>query len=98
MRRVIAMAEKLSDMIKKEAGVEKGAATGEAPAGDITLDKLIGIAQKKREASLGRGFREVLKEAAGTCRSIGITIDGKDALDLITEIEEGKHDSLLAGK
>lgn len=98
MRRVIAMAEKISDMIKKEAGVEKGAGTKEAPAGDITLDKLIGIVQKKREASLGRGMKESLKEAAGTCRSIGITIDGKDAQEVIREIDGGKHDSLLAGK
>jgi len=92
------MADKLSDMIKKEAGVEKGAATKEAPAGNITLDKLIGIAAKRKNISMGHSIKEVLKEAAGTCRSIGITIDGNDAQQLIREIGEGKHDSVLAGK
>lgn len=91
------MADKVSDMIKKEAGVEKGAGTKD-PVGDIPLEKLIGIAKKKQSSSMGKTLRDVLKEAAGTCRSIGVTIEGKDALEVIREIDCGKHDSVLAGK
>jgi large subunit ribosomal protein L11 len=91
------MADKVSDMIKKEAGVDKGAGTKD-PVGDISLEKLIGIAKKKESSSMGKTLKDVLKEAAGTCRSIGITIEGKDALETIREIDGGKHDSLLAGK
>ncbi|MBD3398000.1 hypothetical protein GF412_02430 [Candidatus Micrarchaeota archaeon] len=91
------MAEKISDMIKKEAGIDKGAGTPDA-VGDISLEKLIGIAKKKHEITLGRNLKESLKEAAGTCKSMGITIDGKDARTVIREIDDGKHDSAVAGK
>ncbi len=89
--------QKTSDMIKKEAGVEKGAGTTDA-VGNISMEKLVGIAQKKKGTSLGKSLKEVLKEAAGTCRSMGITIEGNDAQKVIREIDEGKHDSVLAGK
>jgi large subunit ribosomal protein L11 len=91
------MAESISDMIKKEAGVQKGAGTPEA-VGDISLEKLAGIAKKKQGVTLGRNLKETLKEAAGTCKSMGITIDGKDARTAIREIDDGKHDSVVAGK
>ena len=91
------MAEKISDMIKKEAGVDKGAGTPEA-VGDISLEKLLGLAKKNQEDSLGKTLKDVLKEAAGTCKSMGITIDGKDPRTVIREIDDGKHDSLVAGK
>ena len=91
------MAEKMSDMIKKEAGVAKGAGTAEA-VGDISLEKLLNVVKKRKGVSLGKGIKEALKEAAGTCKSIGITIEGKDARTIIREIDDGKHDSLVAGK
>ena len=91
------MAEKISDMIKKEAGVDKGAGTAE-PVGDISLEKLAEIAKKKSGNSLGKTFKDALKEAAGTCKSVGITIEGKDPRTIIREIDDGKHDSLVAGK
>lgn len=88
--------QKISDMIKKEAGVEKGAATKDA-AGDLSMDKLVGIARSRKQESLGKSMKEVAKEALGCCKSMGITVDGKDAVSVIREIDEGKHDSLLAG-
>ena len=91
------MAEKTSDMIKKEAGVAKGAGTAEA-VGDISLEKLLNVVKKKQDILLGKTLKDALKEAAGTCKSIGITIEGKDARKVIREIDDGKHDSLVAGK
>lgn len=90
-------AEKLSAMIKKEAGVEKGAGAKD-PVGDISLEKLIGVAKKHKGSSLGRNLKETVKEAAGTCNSMGITIEGKNPRMIIREIDDGKHDSLMAGK
>lgn len=91
------MAEKISDMIKKEAGVDKGTGDRES-VGEISLEKLVEIAKSKEDVSLGASLKAVLKEAAGTCKSMGIKIDGKDGQQVIREIEEGKHDSLVAGK
>ncbi len=91
------MADKISELIKKEAGVQKG--TGDkTKVGDISLEKLISVAKKKQDVSLGKTLKDTLKEAAGTCNSMGITIDGKDPRTVIREIDDGKHDSVVAGK
>ena len=84
-----------SELVKKEAGIEKGAGTAEAPAGNITFDGLVRIAKGKSSVSLGKSINDIAKEVAGTCKSLGVTIDGKDARAVIREIDGGKHDSLL---
>ncbi|MEW5996924.1 MAG: 50S ribosomal protein L11 [Candidatus Micrarchaeota archaeon] len=84
-----------SELVKKEAGIEKGAGTAEAPAGNIAFDALVRIAKGKKGSSLGRSLRDVAKEVAGTCRSLGVTIDGKDSKAVVKEIDAGKHDSVL---
>ena len=88
----------MADMIKKELSIEKGAANKDASAGDISIEKLVKVAQHKKADSLGKTLKDVLKEAAGTCKSIGVTINGKNPVLVIKEIDEGKHDSLVAGK
>jgi len=85
-----------AEIIKKELGIEKGAGNREAPAGDLPLDKAVKIAKAKRN-SLGKNAKETLKEILGTCFSMGVTIEGKKAKDVIKEVNEGKHDSLLKG-
>jgi len=85
-----------AEIIKKEAGIEKGAGTKDAPAGNLTLAKAVGIARSKTN-SLGKDVKETLKEVLGSCVSMGVNIDGKKAKDVIREVNEGKHDSLLAG-
>lgn len=93
-----AQKQTMADMIKKEISIEKGAASKDASAGDISVEKLVKVAQHKKADSLGKTLKDVLKEAAGTCKSIGVTIGGKNPIAVIKEIDEGKHDSLLAGK
>lgn len=85
-----------AEIIKKEAGVEKGAGNKEAAAGNLSMAKAVAIARAKRN-SLSRGLKETLKEVLGSCVSMGITIDGKNAKEVIKEVNEGKHDSLLKG-
>lgn len=85
-----------AEIIKKEAGIEKGAGNREAPAGDISLEKAVAIAKAKRN-SLGKDIRETLKEVLGSCVSMGVTVGGKNAREAIREVNEGRHDSLLKG-
>lgn len=85
-----------AEIIKKEAGIDKGAGTKDAPAGNLTMAKAVGIAKSKTN-SLGKDVKETLKEVLGSCVSMGVTIDNKKAKDVIKEVEAGKHDSLLKG-
>ncbi len=82
------------EIIKKEVGIEKGAGNREAPAGDISLEKIVKIAAAKSN-SLGSNKKEIVKEVLGTCLSMGITIDSKNAREVIREVNEGKHDSMM---
>jgi large subunit ribosomal protein L11 len=85
-----------AEIVKKEAGIEKGAGTKDAPAGNITFERLVAVSKSKRN-SLGKSLKETLKEVLGTCVSMGVTVDGKNAKEVIKEVNEGKHDSLLKG-
>ncbi len=85
-----------AEILKKEAGIQKGAGNKDAPAGNITIEKAVAVAKTKRN-SLGKNLKETLKEVLGSCVSMGITIDGKSAKEAIKEVNAGKHDSLLKG-
>ncbi|NYZ74561.1 50S ribosomal protein L11 [Candidatus Micrarchaeota archaeon] len=85
-----------AEIIKKEAGIEKGAGTREAPAGDLSMEKAVSIAKAKTN-SLGKDAKETLKEVLGSCVSMGVTVNGRNAKEAIKEVNEGKHDSLLKG-
>ncbi|MFH1785095.1 MAG: 50S ribosomal protein L11 [Candidatus Micrarchaeota archaeon] len=85
-----------AEIIKKEAGIEKGAGSKDAPAGNVALERLVVVSKSKRN-SLGKDLKETLKEVLGTCVSMGVTIDNKNAREVIKEVNEGKHDSLLKG-
>jgi large subunit ribosomal protein L11 len=85
-----------AELIKKEAGIEKGAGNREAPAGDVKLESLVKIAKSKSN-SLGKSLKDTLKEVVGSCVSIGINIDGKTPKTVLREIESGAHETLLKG-
>lgn len=84
------------ELLKKAAGIEKGAGNREAAAGNVPLSEIVKIAKSKTN-SLGRNLKNITKEICGSCISAGITIDGKNAKEIIKEIDMGKHDSLFTG-
>ena len=85
-----------AEMIKKEAGIEKGSGAKDAVAGNISSAVAAKIA-KANAKSLGKDSKQKLLEIAGTCKSMGVTIDGKKPQEFMKEVNEGKHDSLLKG-
>ncbi|MEM3400151.1 MAG: 50S ribosomal protein L11 [Candidatus Micrarchaeia archaeon] len=84
-----------SALIKKELGVEKGAKDRSAAAGDISLEQVIKIAKMKKESSLSKTLKSLAKEVLGTCVSLGVTCGGKNAREVIAEIERGEHEDIF---
>lgn len=83
-------------LIKKELGVEKGAKTsGTEVVGNLSLAQAINIVKLKSGSSLAKDTKAAVKEVLGTCVSLGVTVDGKDAREVQREITEGKHDEEL---
>jgi large subunit ribosomal protein L11 len=85
-----------SALIVKESGAAKGSGTPKtAVAGNISIDSLVRIANAKMPQSYGATIKSVAKEVAGSCVSMGITVEGKPAKEFIAEVGEGKWDEAL---
>ena len=81
----------VTSMLKKELNAKKlGTVTDEGftPGGDIALEKLTEIAKAKD--SLTGDLKSKVKQVLGTCLSCGVTVNGKNARDVIKEIDEDK--------
>ncbi len=81
----------VSALIKRELKLEKGSSNpGRDFVGNLKLEQLIKIARMKRGSSLSYSLKGVVKEALGTCVSMGITVEGKNPKEVLKEIEEGR--------
>ncbi len=84
----------VSELIKKELGLEKG--SGEPKkfkAGNIALERIIFIAKTKLPNLLAKNLRNAVKLVVGTCVSLGILIDNKEAKDIEKDIDAGVYDN-----
>ena len=85
-----------SALILKEIAVEKGTgATGTEVTGDITFDQILNVVRAKGKDLLGGSMANQVKSVLGTCVSMGVTVDGKDARVVQKEIDQGLYAELL---
>jgi large subunit ribosomal protein L11 len=85
-----------SALIVKELGIEKGSGTPKATkVGNLTPIQVMKIAQMKRTSSYARELASAVKEVAGACVSMGVTIDSKDPKDFIKELDRGTYENVL---
>lgn len=84
-------------LIKAELGVEKGTgASRETKTGNLTIDQVVKVAKMKDMDLLGSDIKNKVKEVLGTCVSMGVTVDGKDARDVQRELAKGTYDPKLS--
>src|SRR5579872_4719969 len=82
-----------SALIVKETGIAKGSATPKtAPVGNLSIASLVKIASVKISQSYAKDTKSAAKEGAGSCVSMGVTIEGKPAKEFIAEVNEHKWD------
>ncbi|MBI2661993.1 50S ribosomal protein L11 [Candidatus Woesearchaeota archaeon] len=86
-----------SALIKKEAGVEKGASNPlTEKVADLMIEQIIKIAKIKEDALLGKDLKAKVREIVGTCQSVGILVEGMPAQEALTAIAAGKFDQKIA--
>ena len=86
-----------SALIAKESGIPKGSGKPNLEfVGELTMDKVISIAKSKIAGSYAASTRSAVKEVVGSCVSMGVKIEGKDAREFLKEIDAGKWDSKFA--
>ena len=89
-----------SGLIKKEAGIKKGAHNPlTEKVADLKIEQIIKIAKMKQDALLGKDMKSMVKEIIGTCQSMGILVEGMPAHDAIIAVNEGRFDKeIMSGK
>ncbi len=84
-------------LIVKELGVEKGSGTPNTEkVGNLTFEQVVKIFKIKKDESLSVNLKAGTKEIIGTCLSMGVTIDDKDAKDILSQIDQGEYDTVLS--
>jgi len=83
-----------SVLLKKELGVEK-VTPENAPNLSISLESVVKVARMKMRQMLASSLKKAVKEVLGTCKSMGIRVDGKDPREVQREIDDGKYDDML---
>ena len=82
-----------SALIKKEAGIKKGASNPlTEKVADLKIEQIIKIAKMKEDALLGKDLKNKVREIIGTCQSMGMLVEGVPAQDALKLVSEGKFD------
>ncbi|HYC27044.1 MAG TPA: 50S ribosomal protein L11, partial [Nitrososphaerales archaeon] len=83
-----------SALVAKETGIPKGSSKPNLDfVGDLSVDKVVSIAKSKMAGSYAKTVRSAAKEVVGSCVSMGVKVEGKDAREFMAEIDSGKWDS-----
>ena len=83
-------------LVMDELNIEKGShEPGSEVAADLSVEQAFKIARMKYVALLANDYKAATKEVMGTCVSMGINVDGKDARDAQKALDAGEHDSIF---
>ena len=82
-----------AELIKKEAGIQKGSGNPLDHVADLKIEQIIKIAKMKEDSLTGKNLREKVKEIIGTCNSMGVKVEELHARDAIKAVNEGRFDS-----
>jgi len=83
-------------LLIKEAGVNKGSGTaGTSYAGNISMESAVKIAKMKIDSSYSYDLRGGVKEIIGSCLSIGLTVEGKPAKQVYSNLSEVEYEEFF---
>jgi large subunit ribosomal protein L11 len=83
-------------LVKDELGFETGSGRPQSEfVADMSIDQLVTVAEQKLPDLLAYDTRSAAKEVAGTCVSLGVTVEGEDARTFKQRVEDGEFDEQL---
>lgn len=83
-------------LIVKEAGIEKGSAQPNQDfVADLSMEQIVKIAKLKMPDMRAKTLKAAVKQVLGTCLSMGVTVEGKRAKEVIREVDAGAYDELI---
>ncbi len=86
-----------SALIKSEAGIGKASQhPGKELVADLKIEQVIKIAKMKEDDLLGSDLKAKVKEVLGTCKSMGVKVEGKPVAEVVKEVEEGVYNKEIS--
>ena len=83
----------ISELIKKELNLDKGSSfPNKDKVANVGIEHVIKFAKMKESSILHNSVKSVVKTVIGSCNSLGILIEGKEAKEINKDIDEGKYD------
>ena len=83
-------------LVKDEAGFDTGSGEPQEEfVADLSIDQLKTIAEQKKPDLLAYDTKAAAREVAGTCASMGVTIEGEDARTFKQRVDDGEFDDVL---
>lgn len=80
----------VSALIKKELGLGKGSSNARTTkVGNLALDQIKKVARMKADSLLGADLKARVLEVAGSCVTMGITVEGMDPRDFQKGLKDG---------
>jgi large subunit ribosomal protein L11 len=91
----------VTELIKKELGIEKLKVSeeekgkGKTSVGNLTMEQVMKIAKLKANEMLAKDIKAAVKTVLGSMVTMPITVENKNAKEILKEIDEGKWDDLF---
>ncbi len=83
----------VSELLKKELGLEKGSGEQEKiKVANASIEQIISVSKTKFPNLLCKNLKLAVKTVVGTCSSLGILVENKNAKEVEEDIESGKYD------
>jgi large subunit ribosomal protein L11 len=87
----------VAELIKKEIAAEKGSGEpGKFKVGNISFESIVKIAKTKMPNLLAKDLRSAVRLIVGSCVSLGVLIDNKEAKEVEKDIEKGVYDNEIS--
>lgn len=86
----------VTELLLKAVGKDEGSHQGPKEIiGDINLETVAEITYIKWDEMKCKTFKACLKQVVSTCRTIGLTINGKDPKEILVEIDRGVYQNII---
>jgi large subunit ribosomal protein L11 len=86
-------------LIKDELGFETGSGEPQEDfVADMSVEQLKKVAEQKLPDLLAYDAKGAAKEVAGTCTSLGVTIEGENPREFKKRIDAGEYDDVFASE
>lgn len=83
----------VSELLKRELGIEKGSGMQKKITPyNASIEQIISVAKTKLPNMLARNLKSAVKLVVGTSGSLGVLVENKTAAEVEREIESGKYD------